>query len=105
MKVDIKSERYNPFLKRKELVVHIENPTEPTPRKSALQQLMAKETKKDVENIEVIDIFSNNGEPKAVAHVDIWDDKKVRNLSKPVEKEETAPVKEEKTEKKEEKKG
>jgi ribosomal protein S24E len=87
MKADITSERYNPFLKRKELVISIENPAEPTPRKAALQQLIAKQTKRDVENVEVLDVFSGSGAPKSIARVHVWDEKKVPDLSKPAEKE------------------
>ncbi len=86
MKTEIAKEKYNPFMKRKELVVGIENPEEPTPQKAALQQLLAKEIGKEVEHIEVYDIMPENGMPKATAHVFIWDEKKAKDLSKKEEK-------------------
>ena len=93
MRTEIAKEKYNPFMKRKELVVGIENPEEPTPQKAALQQLLAKEMGKEVEHIEVYDIMPENGMPKAVARVFIWDEKKVKDLSKKEEKAEV-PVEE-----------
>ena len=88
MKTEIVQNKYNPLLKRKELVVNIENPEEPTPAKAALQHLLAKETGKDVENIEILDIFSSHGMPKSVVRAFIWDEKRVRDLAKKEEKQE-----------------
>lgn len=86
MKTEIVQDRYNPFLKRKELVIDIENPEEPTPSKAQLQHLLAKEVNKDVENIEILDIFSGHGIPRSKARVFVWDEKKVKDLAKKEEK-------------------
>ncbi|MAH42511.1 hypothetical protein CL614_02180 [archaeon] len=110
MKIEIKNEKQNPFLKRIELNIDIDHTEEATPSKAALQQWVAKEKKKDVISVEVIDIFSDTGKNTAVAQVFLWDEKKVDDLSKPKEKKkeeapaEKAPKKEAPAEAKEEKK-
>ncbi len=88
MKTRIRQEKYNPFLKRKELVIDIEGPEEATPSKAALQQLISKEISKDVESIEIIDIMPSHGMPRSVARVFVWDEKKVKDMSKKEEKSE-----------------
>ncbi len=109
MKIEIKEEKQNPFLKRIELDIEIDHTEEPTPSKAALQQWVAKEKKKDVTSIEVIDIFSDTGKNTAKAQVLLWDEKKVVDLSKPPEpkdegSEETKEEAPETEEKKEEEK-
>jgi len=86
MKTEMLQEKYNPFMKRKELVIGIENTEAATPQKAALQQLISKEMNKEVEHIEIIDIMPSTGMPKATAHVFIWDEKKTKDLSKKEEK-------------------
>ena len=80
MKIEIKNEKQNPFLKRAELNIEIDHTEESTPSKAALQQWVAKERKKDVTSVEVIDIFSDTGKNTAVAHVFLWAEKKVDDL-------------------------
>ncbi len=87
MKFNIESEKNNVYLKRKELVVKIDHTSESTPSMASLQQLMAKETKKEVEQIEVKDIFSEKGRAHAKSRVFVWDEKRVQDLSKVVKKE------------------
>ncbi len=101
MKVEIKEERQNPFLKRSELKVDIDHSGESTPKKAELQQWIAKEKKKDVTSIEIVDIVSDTGKSVAKANVFLWDEKKVSDLSKEPAKEET-PAEEKPQEKKEE---
>lgn len=82
MKIEVKDERHNPFMKRKELTVEIENPEEATPSKASLQQLVAKQLSKDAEHVEIIDIMQGKGVSKAKARIDVWDEKKAKDLSK-----------------------
>lgn len=90
MKHDIKNEKYNKFLKRKELLIDIENPEEATPSKAGLQQLLAKEAGKDVEHFEIVDIMPSHGLPRSSARVFVWDEKKAKDLSKKEEPKEEA---------------
>ena len=108
VKIKIESEKDNPYLKRKELDIIIEHPAAPTPQLSAVQQFLAKTLKKDVQQVEVKNIFSFSGASKSESKIFVWEEKKVPDLSKVVKekktKEEAKPVKEEKkAEKKEEK--
>jgi len=82
MKTDILQEKYNIFLKRKELLIDIDNTEEPTPSKAALQQLIAKQLNADVGHIEILDIMPKTGMPKAAARIFLWDEKRVEDLSK-----------------------
>ncbi len=97
MKTEIIDEKHNQFMKRKELVITIENPEEATPQKAALQQLIAKEHNMDVESVDIRDIMQEYGVSRAKARVFIWDEKKVADLSKPPAQAAAAPeVKDEK---------
>jgi ribosomal protein S24E len=78
MKTKIAKEKYNQFLKRKELIVSIENPEEPTPAKDALQQLLAKEMNIEIEHIEILDIQPKRGIPMSTARIFVWDEKKIQ---------------------------
>jgi len=88
MKVEIKNEKENPFLKRKELNIIIEHPDAATPTKASLQQYLAKELKKDIQQIEIKNIFSVYGEQKSTAKVFVWEEKKAPDYSKIVKKKE-----------------
>ena len=61
MKTSIINEKDNPLLKRKELSIKIEHDGSATPKKAELQQLVAKEFKKDVEQVDIRNIFSDSG--------------------------------------------
>ena len=100
MKTSIINEKDNPLLKRKELSIKIEHDGSATPKKAELQQLVAKEFKKDVEQVDIRNIFSDSGISSSKAKVFLWEEKKVADLSKIVKekkKEEAKPegVKEE----------
>ncbi len=96
MKVNILSDKQNPFLKRKEIAVEIEHESEASPRKDALQQWISKELKTDVDKVEIKHIFTETGLPKSRAKVFLWEE---RTLKKPEAKQEK---KEEKKEEKQE---
>lgn len=99
MKVSIKKQKENPLFKRKELSLEIEHEENKTPSKAELQQYMAKEVKKDVENVEIKNIFSDCGMAKSKAKVFVWEEKKVQDLSKVVKKHEKKEAPKEKEEK------
>jgi small subunit ribosomal protein S24e len=99
MKLSVTNERDNPLLKRKELQIEIDHDASATPSKAAVQQLIAKEFNKAVENVDIRNIFSGSGISSSKANVFLWEEKKVEDLSKAVKKKET------KEEAKEEKEG
>lgn len=82
MKIEIKNEKYNRFLKRKELGLDIDHPEETTPSAAAIQQLVAKQFNSDVDKTEVREIFSALGSPTSKSVVFVWDEKTVKDLSK-----------------------
>lgn len=86
MKFDISNEKHNRYLQRKELDVKIDHVGEPTPTKAALQQLLAKQLKKAVEHIDIVNIFSDKGRALAKSRVYIWEEAKAQDLSKVVKK-------------------
>jgi len=102
MKIETKIEKENPFLNRKELEFIIDHPSEKTPSKAAVQQFVAKETGNEIEKTEIRKIFTLPGFQKSRCIVFVWKDKKVPDLSKPVEKKEEIKTEEQKI--KEEKK-
>ncbi|MFH0832792.1 MAG: hypothetical protein V1900_03680 [Candidatus Aenigmatarchaeota archaeon] len=97
MKISIVNERNNPIMKRNELVVEIEHASESTPAKAALQIFLSKELKKEVEHIDVKNIFSSHGKAKSKSSVFVWETKRAKDLSKVV-KEETKEAEVEKKE-------
>jgi small subunit ribosomal protein S24e len=97
MKIDIVNEKNNPLLKRKELSIEIEHDSAATPAKAALQHLLSKQLNKDLEFIDIRNIFSGGGVPKSKAKVFVWEEKKAQDLSKIVKvKKEAKPKEEEK---------
>ena len=86
MKLAIKNEKNNPYLRRKELEVGIDHTSESTPSKAAIQQLLSKELRKEIEHIDIRDIFSGKGIANAKARVFVWEEPKAQDLSKVVKK-------------------
>ena len=95
MKTTIKDQKDNPFLKRKEMLIEIDHSAASTPSKAALQQLLSKELKEELEKIDIRTIYSGHGLAKSESKVFIWHEKKVKDLSKKESKEETKEVKQE----------
>ncbi len=107
MKLKILSERDNPIMERKELNVQIEHDKGPTPSKAQIQSLLAAELKKEIEHVDIRNIFSDYGKPFSSSKVFVWKEKKAPDFSKvkKVKKGEApAAEAEKKEEKKEEKK-
>ncbi|MBI2075854.1 MAG: hypothetical protein HYT72_01230 [Candidatus Aenigmarchaeota archaeon] len=90
MKFEITAEKVNPYLKRKELQVGIDHSSESTPSKAALQQLLAKELRKEIGHVDIRDVFSDKGRANAKARVFVWEEAKAQDLSKVVKKKEGA---------------
>ena len=99
MKIKIVSERENPLMERKELTVEIEHDKECTPSKAQVQALLSAELKKELEHIDVRNVFSDNGKPVSASKVFVWKEKKAVDFSKVKKvKKGEAPKEEEKKE-------
>lgn len=93
MKIEIVSEKENPFMERKEISVNIMHDREPTPNKAAVQKMLSKELKKEPVHIEIRQIISRGGMGFSDARVFVWKEPKVKDLEK-----EASQAKEEKKE-------
>ncbi len=101
MKVEIITERENPFMDRIELMIEIDHTGAATPRKAEVQKAVSELKSVEPERVDVRKIFSKKGIGKSEAKIFIWKEPKVKDLSKEEvekKKEETG----EKTESKEE---
>ncbi len=76
MKLNITSERDNPHMKRKEVMLGIEHEGESTPRRDALLQMAAKQFGYDEQKTDVRNIFSDSGAAKSNAKIFVWTEKK-----------------------------
>ena len=88
MKLKFVSEKENKLLGRSEIEIEIEH-ADATPSKAALQQYIAKEKKKDVECVEVLNILTGKGIKMSKSSVNLWNEKKVKDLSKKEEEKKT----------------
>lgn len=77
MKVQILTEKENPLLKRKEIILTIDYDGGATPSKAELQKMVAEQLKANIENVEIAKILSEIGIPRGKAWVRIWQEKKV----------------------------
>jgi ribosomal protein S24E len=77
MKIDIASEKHNPLMKRKELLIDIENTEEATPSKAQLTELLTRHAHKDADHIEIVKIDSGRGFARSKALAFVWDEKRV----------------------------
>jgi ribosomal protein S24E len=82
------SEKENPYMRRKEIVLKLDHPEAPTPANAGLQQHLAKEWKVEPEQVEIRHIYSQVGRQHSKAHVFLWQEKKAADLSKPTEQSE-----------------
>jgi ribosomal protein S24E len=92
MKIEIKTEKENPFLERKEFMITILHDREPTPSKAAVQKFLSKELKQEATHVEVRQIMSRNGLGHSNAKVFVWKEPKAKDL----EKEAAKPMEEKK---------
>jgi ribosomal protein S24E len=97
MKMKILEEKHNPFLKRKELLVHIDHDGEATPSMRALEHFLAKTLNVDSEKMEILNIYSARGAAIAKSQVRIWNEMKPKKERRKEKSEEAnKDIKEEK---------
>ena len=77
MNLNISSEKYNPFMKRKELVVGVEHSEEPTPSVAQLTELLTRHVNKESGYIEITRLLSDKGMASSKAWVFVWDEKRI----------------------------
>lgn len=77
MKIEVISEKENPLMKRKELLVSIDYDKGATASKADLQKFLAEQLNANIENLEISKILSEFGLSKGKAWVKIWKEKKV----------------------------
>jgi small subunit ribosomal protein S24e len=95
MDVKVVSEKENPLLKRKEIMVALDYDGKSTISKAELQKLISEQFKSGVDSVEITTIMSEVGSSKGKAWIKIWQEKKVPIYSE-IKKEKTAKPKEEK---------
>ena len=101
MKIEIITERENPFMERIELMVKIDHVGTATPRKAEVQKVVSELKSVEPERVDVRKIFSKKGIGKSEAKIFIWKEPKVKDLSKEEVKEKKEET-DKKTESKEE---
>jgi small subunit ribosomal protein S24e len=82
MKLEVKNEKMNPHLKRKELQIDVDHEGQATPKKDALQQLVAKQFGHNTENTDVRTIHTEGGAARSTAKVFVWAEKKPEEKKK-----------------------
>jgi small subunit ribosomal protein S24e len=75
MKIEIKSEKNNPLLKRKELLIEAVHENEPTPSRAALQELVTKQFGYEPEKTDVRSIYTDGGSCCSQVKVFVWAEK------------------------------
>jgi len=99
MKIEIKQDRENPFLKRRELIVDIVHEKESTPTKAAIQKLLSAQLNIEPTYIEIDKIFSKKGISYSEAKIKIWKEPIVKDLEKEIKEKQKTEQKETKEEK------
>ncbi|MFH0949441.1 MAG: hypothetical protein V1802_03050 [Candidatus Aenigmatarchaeota archaeon] len=82
MKISIESEKENPFLKRKELILAVSHEKSATPSRSTFQQLIVEQLGFENEKIDIINIFSHPGLSSSYSKVFVWHEKKPVKVKK-----------------------
>jgi len=94
MDVKIVSEKENPLLKRKELVVNLDYEGGSTTSKAMLQKLISDQFKAGVDSVEITTIMSEVGSSKGKAWIKIWQEKKIPIYSETKKGKKEAPKEE-----------
>jgi small subunit ribosomal protein S24e len=94
MKIEVVTEKENPLLKRKEIIISLDYDGKSTISKADLQKLIAEQFKAGVDSVEITKILSEVGIPKGRGWIKIWNEKKVPIYSE-IKKEKAAKPKEE----------
>jgi len=76
MEIIIQEERYNPFLKRKELKLLANHEGQPTPSKEAIKNFLKEKFGVEDSQIEIDFILSKVGLPQSFIKAKIYDEKK-----------------------------
>ena len=76
MEFKVISEKHNPLLKRKEIVIGI-NYDGATPSKASLQQALAKDFNTQPSHVEITQILSEIGIDKGTVSIKVWEAKEV----------------------------
>jgi len=87
MQLKTSSEKENPYMKRKELVVAVDHSGAATPSNAAVQQMLAQEQGVEPEQVDIKGIYTLVGRQSSRAIIFVWQEKKVANLAKPPEPE------------------
>ncbi len=91
MKIELVSEKANPLMKRKELVLSIEYNSS-TPSKAEMQLAVSKQFGAEAKKVEIKKILSTHGKASGKAWVSVWEDKEIPIYGKKAEpKTEEAP--------------
>ena len=88
MRVEIKNEKYNRFLKIKELDIFIEHPEQANPSAESITRSIAEQASAEADKIEVKQIMTSRGSADSKGIIFIWDEKLVKKEVK------TEPTKE-----------
>jgi len=97
MKIEVVTEKENPLLKRKEIIISLDYDGKSTISKADLQKLIAEQFKAGLDSVEITKILSEVGIPKGRAWIKVWNEKKVPIYSEiKKEKKPTEAKKEEK---------
>ena len=91
MKMSITSEKQNPFMKRKELMIDIEHGTEATPSKASVEDALVKQISVEKDRIEIIDIVSETGMAKSKSRILVWDEPRPKEVKEEPKKEAAKP--------------
>ncbi len=91
MRMEIKNENYNRFLKRKEIEIYLEHPEEATPSIAAVSEIVAKQTSSEPDKIEIKEIMTSRGSSESNGIVFVWDEKIPKKETKTEPKKEEAP--------------
>lgn len=100
MDVQTVSEKENPLLKRKEIIVALDFEGGPTASKAMLQKLMSEHFKTGIDSVEIATIMSEVGSSKGKAWVKIWQEKKIPIYSETKKGKKETPKEEPKKEEK-----
>ena len=91
MKIEVLTEKDNPLLKRKQLVLSIEYDSS-TPSKAEMQLALSKQFSAEPNRVEIKKIISSHGKATGKIWANIWEDKEIPIYGKKEEKKEEAPA-------------
>jgi ribosomal protein S24E len=78
IKINVLSEKENPFLERRDMMLLIDHSGQSTPKKIELEDKIAEKFKTDKEKVEIVYIFSEAGISKSKVKTRLWEKKIVK---------------------------